>query len=289
MNKNKILSMLAGFLIGALLTFGLGVVAYNGIAPKVVVEGDYIEAAQPAQEITLGGLVHNILESFNEGIAVDGTTIIDGSGNFTIAGTISSTGANTFTGAMTLSSDFSSSGTTTIPRLDSNIDVSLSWTPTTTATTEKNVLARYQNDGNDLFCDPSIVDISTAVGAFGANYSVGTTTLKDGLYLTNTSSATLIGLTAINTTTAGMLIAQTVNDQSPFIIGADTAGTYYTRLVNGLINGAATGTQPFILKSGELIVVYSDYSGATSTDSWTNGAAAFAGVGKLHVNCRNRF
>lgn len=43
-----------------------------------------------------GGLVHNVLESFDEGIAVDGTVVIDGSGNWDGAitgttGTFSST------------------------------------------------------------------------------------------------------------------------------------------------------------------------------------------------------
>ena len=40
----------------------------------------------------MGGLVHNVLETFDEGIAVDGTTIIDGDGAITsTTGTFSST------------------------------------------------------------------------------------------------------------------------------------------------------------------------------------------------------
>lgn len=36
----------------------------------------------------MGGLIHNIEESFDEGIAVDGTTVIDGDGNFNLSGTL---------------------------------------------------------------------------------------------------------------------------------------------------------------------------------------------------------
>ncbi len=53
-----------------------------------LVSGARVPSAAP----TLGGDVHNHLEDFSEGISVDGTTVIDGSGNFTVAGTSAFTG-----------------------------------------------------------------------------------------------------------------------------------------------------------------------------------------------------
>jgi len=38
----------------------------------------------PVQPVSLGGLIHNVQESFDEGIAVDGTEIISGTGALTI-------------------------------------------------------------------------------------------------------------------------------------------------------------------------------------------------------------
>lgn len=274
MSKNKthkkILFSLTGFLVGALLTIGIGTLAYTGVSPKVIVEGDYIEAveqiAAAVDDTMLGGLVHNVLESFDEGIAVDGTTIIDSSGNLTADAT---------------------NATTTIPRLDFSIDVALDWNATSTDP-HAALLAQFLNPGNDLICQPPVLDISTAVGAFGGNYRIATSTRSGDLSVHNTTSAALIGTTRIATTTSGILTPLVANDVTGLFIGADAIGNYYNQVADGDAT-MATGTAPFILKSGEILFAWTDYAGATSTDSWTNGAAAFAGVGSLKADCRNRY
>lgn len=77
----------------------------------------YNGAGEPAQVRGTGGLIHNVQESFDEGIAVDGTEVVNGSGSWVgaIAGTtftgttgsfsstLSVTGAVTFTGATDVS------------------------------------------------------------------------------------------------------------------------------------------------------------------------------------------
>ena len=64
---------------------------------------------------TLGGLVHNVQETFDEGIAVDGTEVIDGSGYF-VGAVNGTTGAFSstlgVTGAATLSSTLSAGAST---------------------------------------------------------------------------------------------------------------------------------------------------------------------------------
>ncbi len=69
-------------MLAVMVGFG-AVKAYNGLSPKVVVEGDYLEAQQPApaDEISLGGAVHNALESFDGGIAANGKTVINSDGS----------------------------------------------------------------------------------------------------------------------------------------------------------------------------------------------------------------
>lgn len=101
MKNTKQFSLWLGIIVVAVLAVGGMTKAYSGSA-HIVVEGDYIEAMG-----SLGGAIHNIIESFDEGIAVDGTTVIDGDGNWDGAitgttGTFSSTFA--VTGGTTLSS-----------------------------------------------------------------------------------------------------------------------------------------------------------------------------------------
>jgi hypothetical protein len=47
--------------------------------------------SEDGQDVVLGGSIHNIQESFDEGIAVDGTEVISGTGGFTISGNVTTT------------------------------------------------------------------------------------------------------------------------------------------------------------------------------------------------------
>lgn len=87
MVKKKEFSLWLAVLVVSVFAIGGIVNAYSGGTPKVVVEGDYIEAFGQS----LGGAINNVIVSFDEGIAVDGTSVIDGSGNFTgtVTGTLS--------------------------------------------------------------------------------------------------------------------------------------------------------------------------------------------------------
>ena len=181
--------------------------------------------------------------------------------------------------------------TAQLKRPDSNIDVELSLTPSTTATTLLGIAGQFYNDGtDDLICFGStlMVDFYDAITGFGSLFTVGTTTRKDGFYLTATTSAQLIGSTRVATTTQGILTTQMTEDYALELIGADVLGSYFSD-ISGSGNSVATGTQPFLLRNGEVLVVGYTYDGATSTDSWTNGVGATdTKPGRLHVNCVNR-
>jgi len=75
-NKTKILGALV---IGVAIGLTSLVMAYGGTSPKVVVEGDYIEAATPVDEQSLGGLYHPQREIFDEGIELNNGVKISGS------------------------------------------------------------------------------------------------------------------------------------------------------------------------------------------------------------------
>ena len=82
-----------GLIISLVATFIIGVVFGIVFSPK----GE-----------SLGGLIHNIQESFDAGIAVGGTEVINSSGDWvgdiTGAGTNVLSGTNTFSGASTFTS-----------------------------------------------------------------------------------------------------------------------------------------------------------------------------------------
>ena len=67
--------VLGALILGLGLGLTLIVSAYGGISPKVVVEGDYIEAATPAEQ-PLRGLYHPSREVFDEGIELNNGTKI---------------------------------------------------------------------------------------------------------------------------------------------------------------------------------------------------------------------
>ena len=181
-------------------------------------------------------------------------------------------------------------GETQIDNALSDIDVRLDLRPSTTATTLRGIAAQYKNDSvYDKICFGStlIVDFHDAVTGFGSSFTVGITTPADGLYLTATTSAQLIASTYVATTTEGMLTPQVLTDYTGVIIGADSLASYWSAIGG---TAYATGTQPFLLKNGEVLVVAYDYSGATSTNSWTDGEGSSTerNPGRLHVDCINR-
>ena len=151
----------------------------------------------------------------------------------------------------------------------------LSWATSSKDGTTQIVLAQTRNDtGDDLFCDPQsvLLDVSTAVAAFGGSYRVGTTTLTGNESLTNTTTATLLGLTAITTSTASTIQINT----------ATIPGSYFDG------NGNNTST-PFVFSNGHyLVATMNNEGGATSSDSF-QASGGFTGVGRLKVNCWNRF
>lgn len=85
--KKNNLGLWAVIAIIGVIGLGLGVNAYMGEAPRVVVEGDYIEASQSGDVGMLGG---STSDDWDVG------------GNLTVAGTSAFTGATTFTGASSL-------------------------------------------------------------------------------------------------------------------------------------------------------------------------------------------
>ena len=126
----------------------------------------------------------------------------------------------------------------------------------------------------DLFCDPHsvLLDVSTAVVSFGGSYRVGTTTLAGDESLTATTTATLMGLTSIASSTASIINVE----------NATVSGTYFSE------SSYVTST-PFVLAKGEFLVATMDgAAGATSTASF-NAAGGFTGVGRLHATCWNRY
>lgn len=183
-------------------------------------------------------------------------------------------------------------GMTQLAEAQSNVDVELYLTPSTTATTLRGVAAQYLNNtGGDQVCFGNTLFVSFEDGGlagWGANFNIGTTTRKDGLYLTATTSATLIGSTYVGTTTDGLLTTQMGTTIDDMYIAADSIGSYFTAISKG--HQFATGTQAFVLQDQDVIVVGYDYSGATSSDnSWTNGVGATnITPGRLHVNCVRR-
>lgn len=79
----------------------------------IFIGGMLIGVGFKKDKIAFGGLIHNVTESFDEGIAVDGTTRISGTGGATFTtGSFSSTLAAT--GATTLSSTLAVTATSTL-------------------------------------------------------------------------------------------------------------------------------------------------------------------------------
>jgi hypothetical protein len=210
MNK-KTKEQLKSFLIiclGLVVLTGIAVAADYG--KPINVAGDYNYYASgdefSGDEGMLGGGGPSLRVAwdFREGIEVDGTEVINTSGQYT--GGILTDLAATFTGDISSNDDFSSTGTTTIPWLDASSVTALSWTGgTTTGETTLTVVASVINDGADLLCTDTWVDLSTTRGVFSGNITVGTTTATGDVSYTNTSTDSLIASTEITTSSVDIL------------------------------------------------------------------------------------
>lgn len=129
MNKKIVAAMLASLV----LVTGL-LVRYGAIAGSVPTGASQITINMPAAQslnltvssdgkielgqggdVVLGGRIHNIQESFDEGISVDGTQVISGTG--VITGTVSPTGLATFTSGFVSQSSSTVVGTSTVTGL----------------------------------------------------------------------------------------------------------------------------------------------------------------------------
>lgn len=255
MKKNKFdLKWLVVIAVVGIVIGGGAYAVYNSVAPVTVNDGgvnnQYIGDFSDGYEVpTLGA-------SADYCVGDEATTNMCVVDIFTL----------TVNGNITLTDGGFIIGTTTIERLDATSQTVMTWNTTTygfATADDPTVLVKVQNTGADMICTDAWLDVSTAVTSFGGSYAVGTTTATGDLSLTNTTTATLIAETAISTTTNA-----TLNKQ-------DEEGT--------------NTEEAWIWTHGDYLVVsMPDAGGATSSDS-VSEAGGFAGVGRLHVNCRNRF
>ena len=192
----------------------------------------------------------------------------------TSSGSLSVTGTATFSGSQT-----TISATSTISRLDATQQIDMTWNTTTysddIAVNAPTVNVRVENTGSDMWCYPPVLDISDALVSFGGSYRIGTTTAISSSALTNTTTATLMELTAIASTTDTLS-----SGNIPWSSSNHGTGTFYAH--------AATGT-PWLWGNAELLVVSMAGAGGATSSNSISAAGAFDGAGKLHVNCWNRY
>ena len=115
------------------------------------------------------------------------------------------------------------------------------------------------------------LDIETANGLWGSNWTVGTTTKSGDNSLTSTSTATLMPSTAIAASATGFYDRDT----------RTVLGTYYD-------GGGNATTTPFLLDKNVCLVVYSDHGGATSSDSYLSSGGFTTFVGGFHADVEIR-
>ena len=115
------------------------------------------------------------------------------------------------------------------------------------------------------------LDIETANGLWGSNWTVGTTTKSGDNSLTSTSTATLMPSTAIAASATGFYDRDT----------RTVLGTYYD-------GGGNATTTPFLLDKNVCLVVYSDHSEATSSDSYLSSGGFTTFVGGFHADVEIR-
>ena len=199
-----------------------------------LVENSVAQAAPVAP--VLGGGQHLITEDFAEGISVDGTTIIDGSGAISVT-------SATLSGAATLGSTLSVAATSTFTGYASGVDFYESKTLTDATSTIASVCA---DDGQKLLITNAKLLIPASASGAGADayagrfigiyvanngYSSSTQMLAGGSYTTSTLRQWL----AYDSRNLGTRATTTIMAASNFVL---TSG----QCVNAWVNKAASST-----------------------------------------------
>jgi hypothetical protein len=119
----------------------------------------------------LGGRNHNTMEDFSEGISVDGTTVIDGSGNF--AGAVSGTTISGTTISGTTGSFSSTLAVTATTTLTGNLDANGTFNALGDAATSTAQIGKANNAGCIILGDSaggaSVVYIVASGGTITAS------------------------------------------------------------------------------------------------------------------------
>ena len=116
----------------------------------------------------------------------------------------------------------------------------------------------------------SALNLNTALGSFGMNMGIGTTTSSGHKSLASTSTDSI--MSSLYTPTS-----------SPYLISL--SGTAYPGDITptvGTFTGIGTSLTPLV--PGDIVIVWTDNSGATSTDS-LNAKGGFTGSGNLAMYC----
>ena len=254
----------------------------------------------------LGGLNHNAIEDFSEGISVDGTLVIDGSGNWdgavtgtsaTFSGTLGVTGATTLsstlgvTGATTLSSTLAVTG-----KITGSGDALLNGTtPTLTVgdAGEEDSSIIFDGAAQDFYMalDDTADDLILGLGS-----AIGTTPI---ISLDENQLTTLAAGLTLTTGNATLTVGDTILTDGRLIVGSETGGTCSSGLAIDLAT-AAKGVLTTIGETdtacaisftngvaGEMVFLSHDYGGTgaitfadvTGFDaSWTPVAATCSGI-----------
>jgi len=219
-NLKSLSSMLVIVVVSVLAVGSYLVTAYDGGEKVINIAGNYIESGDCASENVLGGEIYNKLVSFDEGIAVDGTIVIDGSGNFdgAVTGTSGTfSGTLGVTGATTLASTLTVAGATDVSKFTQGGSVLASTSMNTTVTFTQADMTTYSywkltpNVANTALTLPATSTLTTAIPNAGDSMVI---------YLSNESAV------AATTTTivagAGMDL-QEPDGQNVVIGGTSTA------------------------------------------------------------------
>lgn len=202
------------------------------------ISGDYLEA----QDENLGGQIHNTQESYDAGIAVNGTEIINSSGVYigTVEGTIATT-ATAIVGALTsygdvAGEDFTASSTLTISGESQMQRIVSGGTVTASSSTSgANTITAAQ------LCDSSVLQISSVHPDVVATLPATSTLAADCLdtvgdrltLLFMNTSALAATTTTITTNTDYQLLSDDANGD--IIAGLDSAIITITRLATEMI------------------------------------------------------
>jgi len=219
----------------------------------------------------LNGLDVTGAVDLNSAVNVDGATTLNGNV------TIGDAGSDTFT----VTSQMDANATTSIDRLDmTGGQIAMVWTSSTygfATADDPTVFIKTRNTGADMICDSPVLDVTTAAVSVGyTSITVGTTTIAGDSSLTATTTGTLLGSFAFVSTTADYLSVWRNNTVA-------AQGTYYDPIT---VNASGT---PWIWGNNVyLVMASSDAGGSTSSDDITL-EGGFTGVGKLHLNCWNRY